>query len=96
MSVHEEPTMPMTGDSLGGKRSGLISRFRQLTVAVVAWCALSAPAATQANLIISVPKVTAVEAPSQTPLAISISPAPAIPKNAFLRLKGLPPTAAPT
>ncbi|RTL65615.1 MAG: hypothetical protein EKK41_19890 [Hyphomicrobiales bacterium] len=48
------------------------------------------------EITLAVPKVMAVEAPSQTPMAIAISPAQAVPRNAFLRLRGLPPTAALT
>jgi hypothetical protein len=48
------------------------------------------------QVVLSVPNVTAVQAPSQTPLAVSISPVSALPKNAFLRLRGLPPMAALT
>ncbi|MDX2203831.1 MAG: hypothetical protein NW223_13850 [Hyphomicrobiaceae bacterium] len=48
------------------------------------------------GISVTVPKVTSVEAPSQTPLAISIAPAASVPRNSFLRLRGLPPMAALT
>ncbi len=54
-----------------------------------------ATAQTQApTLTISTPQAITLDSPSQTPLAISVAPAASIPRNAFLRLRGLPPTAA--
>ncbi|MFM9718839.1 hypothetical protein, partial [Streptomyces galilaeus] len=64
-------------------------------LAAVAFLLTGVPALAQ-EISLTVPKVMAVEAPSQTLMAIAISPAQAIPRNSFLRLRGLPPTAALT
>lgn len=54
-----------------------------------------APAAAQnGQLRIGIADTINVQAPSQTPLPITVAPAASIPRNAFLRLRGLPPMAA--
>jgi hypothetical protein len=89
--------MSTTGTSTRGflGRRGYGAGWLAAAFAVLAILMMGEPAQAQ-EISLSVPKVMAVEAPSQTPMAIAISPAQAVPRNAFLRLRGLPPTAALT
>ncbi len=59
-------------------------------------CGHLAPAVAQNGVQprITIADTITVQAPSQTPLAITVAPAASIPRNAFLRLRGLPPMAA--
>ena len=52
------------------------------------------PARAQTSPRVTVPSAIAAEPASQAPLAIRVDPTDAIPRNSFLRLRGLPPTAA--
>lgn len=52
------------------------------------------PAAAQQAPAISIASSITIEAPSQSALTISVGPADRIPRNSFIRLRGLPPTAA--
>lgn len=52
------------------------------------------PAAAQQGPSIGIAGSIAVAAPSQTPLGITVGPLDGIPRNSFVRLRGLPPMAA--
>ena len=52
------------------------------------------PARAQASPRVTVPAAITAEPASQAPLAIRVGPTDAVPRNSFLRLRGLPPMAA--
>jgi hypothetical protein len=56
--------------------------------------ASSGPSAAQQAPSIGIAGSIAVAAPSQTPLGITVGPLDGIPRNSFVRLRGLPPMAA--
>ena len=64
-----------------------------LLVATVA-CGPTLSQAQSAQPVISVPPAVAAEPASQAPFPIRIGPPAAVPRNSFVRLRGLPPTAA--
>ena len=64
-----------------------------LVLAAVA-CTVPARAQSGPPPRISVPETVSLPASSQAPLRIAVSPSAAIPRNAFIRIRGLPPMAA--
>lgn len=86
------------GPSAGRETRGRTGRSRLFAAVVMLGCSLGTPVFAQGaqQIVLTVPKVTAVTAPSQTPLAINVAPSSSVPKNSFLRLRGLPPMAALT
>jgi hypothetical protein len=65
-----------------------------LSVAFAVWFAATEPAFAQSPPTITIAPTLKFEAPSETPLEISVGPIAALPRGSLLRLHGLPPLAA--
>ena len=77
-----------------GARRRPVSLRRALAGAILlaaAGVAASQPGFSQRAITIKVPPVVVAEAAGQVPFPIQIEPADAIPRNSFVRLRGLPP-----
>ncbi|HEU0062422.1 MAG TPA: hypothetical protein VFR19_21250 [Hyphomicrobiaceae bacterium] len=79
-----------------GYSRGCLSRLARGLAAAVLFASLSGggPALSQRAITIKAPPVVVAEAAGQVPFPIQIEPADAIPRNSFVRLRGLPPMAA--
>jgi hypothetical protein len=79
-----------------GYRRGRFIRFGRTLAAAILLASLGGgePAFSQRPVTIKAPPVVVAEAAGQVPFPIQIEPAEAIPRNSFVRLRGLPPMAA--
>lgn len=77
-------------------RKGRVRLPARILAFAVAVCALAAPAPAQQRAEITVASKTQAEPASRTRLAIEVGPREAVTANSFIRLRGLPPTAALT
>ena len=74
------------------RRVTAIAAAALLSVVLVLACAV--PLAAQQAPTVGIAGSITVPAPSQTPLGITVGPLDGIPRNSFVRLRGLPPMAA--